>query len=178
MVPDAGKKWISVLEPVLSEFVASYEGNVNHKFWQRMVKKVQHGAGSGSYSTISGWITILYHELDKYHMPWQMMESANGPEPTSFPKVLSSAPVFWEYHGTPLDLHFHAGFLGATQDSTTRALRCCVGWAVSHDPPKAPAKRIPELEQLLNDINRSGDSSSNAKWRIRTITEELKKLQS
>lgn len=45
--------WHQVLVPVLDEFVNSYEGNVNVKFWQSCVNYI--GGGSGP-SYLTGWV--------------------------------------------------------------------------------------------------------------------------
>jgi len=177
MVPEAGKRWASFLEPVLGEFVASYQGQVNHLFWQSMVKRVQHGAGSGSYSTISGWVTLLYHSLQSHHKSWQEMSSERGPEPSDFPRVVSSAPVTWNYNGTILHLHFHAGIFGAKLDEKTEALQSVSGWVVSHDPPKEPKARIAMLEKELADLKKSGNSDYNSNWVLSSIERELEQLK-
>jgi hypothetical protein len=52
--------WMPLILPVLDEFVNSYRGNVNHGFWQSMVKLRDTGGGSGSYSFISGWVQIPF----------------------------------------------------------------------------------------------------------------------
>jgi len=177
MVPAVGKIWYSFLEPVLEEFVAAYQGKVNHIFWQSMVKRIQHGMGSGSYSTISGWVTLLYHPLSSKHKSWQEMSSRSGPEPEDFPRVVSSAPVTWDYFGTKLYLHFHAGIFGAKLDEKTQALQSVSGWVVSHDPPKEPKQRIVILEKELVELKKCGSSDYDPQWVIHSIEKELEQLK-
>ena len=43
---------------------------------------------------------------------------------------LSSAPMIWNYFGEPLQMELLAGFIGATQDPLTLAIRPKIGWAV------------------------------------------------
>lgn len=44
--------------------------------------------------------------------------------------TMSSAPFIWQYHGTPLQMQFLAGFVGSTQDPDSLAIRPTIGWAV------------------------------------------------
>ncbi|CAB9526290.1 unknown protein [Seminavis robusta] len=50
MTKEFSEYWMPVLLPLLDEFVESYKGNVNHGFWQSMVKLRDTGGGSGSHS--------------------------------------------------------------------------------------------------------------------------------
>ena len=43
---------------------------------------------------------------------------------------LNSAPMIWRYHGQDLQMQLLAGFIGATQDPETLAIRPKIGWAV------------------------------------------------
>jgi hypothetical protein len=43
---------------------------------------------------------------------------------------MSSAPMIWDYFGTSYQMELLAGFIGATQDRTTLAIRPTIGWAV------------------------------------------------
>lgn len=141
MLPDFCDKWLAHLLPVLEEFVASYRGDVNHYFWQGIYKRVQHGQGSGSFSTVSGWIQLLYPFLDsgkvnEHIKPWHdMVVAQDGPEPGDLPAtIVSSVPVVWYYYGREVKLHVHAGVFGFVQDAETLALSSVVSWAVTHDP--------------------------------------------
>eukprot|EP01123_Difflugia_compressa_P000194 TRINITY_DN102_c0_g1_i2.p1 TRINITY_DN102_c0_g1~~TRINITY_DN102_c0_g1_i2.p1 ORF type:complete len:438 (-),score=70.35 TRINITY_DN102_c0_g1_i2:315-1550(-) len=178
MISEEGERWMSYLGPVLDEFVASYQGNVNHHFWQGMVKKIRHGYGSGSYSTVSGWITLFYLSLSNHHKSWQKMISSDGPEPSEFPPVVSSAPVVWDYLGTNIPIHFHAGYYAIKQDEKTLALQSCIGWAVSHDPPNGE-KRIIALEKEIELLKKGQtDNDYSTKYAISNMEKELEKLKS
>lgn len=172
--------YAEVLVPVLDQFIDAYQGKVDHAFWQSMVKRVQHGAGSGA-TTISGWVTLLYPYLaggkNTHLRQWQHMYTHYGPDPDDFPKVVSSVPVEWDHFGEQILLHFHAGAFGYTQDPETLALSSHTGWVVSRDPPTSPEKRIAEIERQLADLAASGQNDRQAKhWRHR-LTEELAKLK-
>jgi hypothetical protein len=152
MTPTFRKLWMPFLLPVLDEFVESYRGQVNHGFWQSMVK-LRHKGGSGARSVVSGWIQILFPylgsgELNRGLHPWQEMYF-HGPKPDDIPAVISSAPVDWNYYGTTYNLHFQAGFTGCTQDPADGTLTPVMGWYVTHDPPQNPEQR---LETIKDEI--------------------------
>merc|ERR1712086_585368 len=157
MTADFATNWLTHLLPVLDQFVAAYEGKVNHGFWQSIVKLRDTGGGSGSYSFISGWIQILYPYLSSGRensrlRPWNEMYFT-GPEPEEIPAIMSSAPVDWEYYGVTHNLHFHSGFTGFTQDPADGTLSPLIGWYVTHNPPEDPSIRLQkvkdEIEALL-----------------------------
>lgn len=153
-------------------------------FWQSMVKIRQHGAGSGSFSTISGWLSILFPYLppeggwgaraDKDnsgrspHMRhWkECTQPSHGPRPEHFPSLLSSAPVRWDYFGDLKELHFHAGPIGCRIDPASGAIAPCNGWVITHDPPMEPAAKLAQLHTLRADLMKAhgGDEHAIA-WR-------------
>lgn len=156
MTTEFSNYWMPLLLPVLDEFINSYNGDVNHGFWQSMVKLRHTGGGSGSYSFLSGWIQLLFPYLASGDMaeklrPWHEMYFV-GPKMDDLPPLCSSAPVDWDYHGTKYDLNFHAGVLGYTQEKDTGALSPLLGWYVSHAPP--PPTTTPADE--ATDKNKEG----------------------
>lgn len=181
MLPSFGTRWMEALLPVLDEFVAAYRGNVNHEFWQCMVKRIER-YGSGASDSVSGWINVLYPYLDENEnrwafSAWQRLDQSNGPDPHDFPQIISSAPVEWDYNGTLIKLHFHAGVLGTVQDPETLALRPRIGWAVTHDPPMEPAERIPLLVKEIAAIRAGGDDDYRTRYWIKRAEEELQCLR-
>ncbi|CAB9500082.1 expressed unknown protein [Seminavis robusta] len=156
MTEEFSEYWMPLLLPVLDEFVESYRGNVNHGFWQSVVKLRDTGGGSGSHDFISGWIQILFPylgsgELNQRLKPWNEMYFY-GPELDSFPLLASSAPVDWEYHGTTFDIDFYAGVLGFAQDPSDGTISPLLGWYVAHSPPKSPSLQLKEAKKELNDL--------------------------
>jgi hypothetical protein len=155
MTPEFSATWMPVLLPVLNEFVASYQGRVNHGFWQSMVK-LRYRGGSGARSAVSGWLQLLYPylkggRLNQDLRPWQEMYF-RGPDPDNIPPITSSAPVDWDYHGTTYDLHFCAGFVGCTQDQVDGTVTPTMGWYVTHDPPEKPDERLAKIEKEIADL--------------------------
>lgn len=104
MMPEFSDKWMSALLPILDECVASYQGNVNHHFWQPVVKPRHMGRHmSGGHPFISGWVQLLfpYRANGKVCLGPRKWQDATlfGPKLADFPFVSSKAPVDWDYHG-------------------------------------------------------------------------------
>ncbi|RHY13237.1 hypothetical protein DYB32_010940, partial [Aphanomyces invadans] len=53
---DLTTKWMSMLTPVLDQFVAAANNKPDVEFWQRICHSVSHGSGS---CHLSGWITVF-----------------------------------------------------------------------------------------------------------------------
>ncbi|CAB9517951.1 expressed unknown protein [Seminavis robusta] len=191
MTPEFSEYWMPLLLPVLDEFVESYKGNVNHGFWQSMVKLRYTGGGSGSHTFISGWMQILFPylgsgRLTKSLKPWHEMYFY-GPELGSFPPLASSAPVDWEYHGATFDLEFFAGVIGFAQDNSNGALSPVLGWYVAHAPPKSPSLQLKEAKKELNDLMLGHKEEASAEqvdekapWyqRVSFLKDKILKLES
>jgi len=172
----------SVLLPVLDKFVETYRGNVDHYFWQNMVKKIQHGRGSGSYRTVSGWVQLLYPYLsaapNPHLKPWEEMGFQDGPRPENFPiGEVSSCPVLWDYLGTIYPIQFHAGIFGTKQDKETLAISSFSGWIVLHDAASDPAVRVQDLKNEIKALKISGSEDYTTKDCIRKYQREIDKLE-
>jgi hypothetical protein len=136
MKKDFANYWMPLLLPILDQFVESYRANVNHSFWQSMVKLRNSGGGSGSYSFISGWMQIFFPYLASGQLnvnlrPWQDMYF-NGPEPGNFPSIICTAPIEWNYHGTNHTLDLNAGINAVSQREEDGMLCPEIGWYVTH----------------------------------------------
>lgn len=149
--------WLPKLIPVLDQFVAAYQGDVHHGFWQSMVKmrhKTAHGSGESSKDYITGWLQIFYPYLKSGSLNSRMQSWEHcywsGPETDDIPAILSSAPVDWD----GLEMHFHAGITGFTQDLSDGALRPVVGWRVTHDPEKDPVIRIANYKKEIEALEK------------------------
>ena len=55
---------------------------------------------------------------------------SRGFEVKDIATTMNSTPFVWQYHGAPLQMQLLAGFVGATQDPDTLAVRPTLGWAV------------------------------------------------
>jgi hypothetical protein len=52
--------YISNLEPVLEQFIRTYNGDVDREFWDKVMNVTGASAGSGSTTYISGWALAFY----------------------------------------------------------------------------------------------------------------------
>lgn len=165
VLEELAHSWIRpVLLPILDEFVAVYQGQVNVRFWQSMCKRFKHGQGSGSYATVSGWIAGLYPYLSKERQKnmkhWDQMSGGDGPRVENIPTTLSSVPCKWNYFGAEMPLHFHAGVFAASQDESGRVWPV-LGWFVSHDIPGTQTARIEALRAQVEWCKATKESQEN-----------------
>jgi hypothetical protein len=139
--------WVEPLLPILEQFVAAAEGNVDEPFWNS-IYKWQGSDGSGS-AYVSGWITKLFPYLDNPEAkfarlfgekssapllkrnPWLSDSlSHHGPGRDEFPSLPAKAPFLWNYLGKKYEMAFVGGLMGIAQDSSTLCLRPEIGWAI------------------------------------------------
>lgn len=145
MLPKYKKYWMPALLPVLDKFVESYRGQVDHGFWQSMVKLRHNGHDSGSSEFISGWIQIFFPYLGGSDTTTAMRQwnemYFSGPEMDEFPPIASFAPVDWHFFGRKFKLEFHAGITGARQDPETGCVSPVTGWYVTHKSVRSRLKK-------------------------------------
>jgi hypothetical protein len=151
--------WVESLQPIVEQFVAAAEGNVDRQFWES-IYKWQGPKGSGS-PWVSGWILKLFPYLDNpeakcarlfgrasaepplQRNPWlSAPPSEDGPGRDDFPSLPAKAPFRWHYYGTTYEMEFVAGLMGIAQDPSTLCLRPEIAWAVraatASEPVAAP----------------------------------------
>ena len=125
--------WIDALKPILDQFVAAASGHVDKKFWSTMYKWI--GESGGPY--ITGWIVTLFPYLDDnrngYLTSWNNEHIFEGVTTESIPSGVAATPFIWEYLGTEIPMHFYAGFMGASQNSSILAIRPEISWTVCDD---------------------------------------------
>ena len=93
--------WAALLQPVLSQFVAAFDGESDIAFWKRIVN-VQEYCGGG---TVEGWIALFGAWTDKGHWTGPKLPAAPGTDLAQ-----------WAATATPcmLDLnHIPVGFCDA-----------------------------------------------------------------
>ena len=142
--------WIDPLKPILDQFVAAVEGQVDKSFWSSIYKEEVIGSGS---PYISGWNVTLFPYIDiqrnrwlKYS--WQDWKSRMterqfdfGATTGSLPPGVTTTSFVWHYHGQDFKMHFYAGFIGASQDPITLRLHPEIGWAVVDDKELEKVKK-------------------------------------
>jgi len=113
--------WVSVLEPIIQEFISASKGNANVSFWQNIYK--ENGASGGPY--ISGWITAFFPYLKDYKtdgftnrndFKWASPANKNNPfgglTTSSLPIGMARVPFKWLYYTTEYKMELAAGFAG------------------------------------------------------------------
>ncbi|CAG8472181.1 13729_t:CDS:1 [Acaulospora colombiana] len=117
--------WLEKLEPVIAQFVATYRGNVDEKFWSMVMTQVPYGSGSLT-DAWDGWIAALFPSYSKAVVP------------SSLPQGLIHVPFKLKIENIDYDLQFGAGFLGARQDQINGeyVVSPVIGWYIIDDPNK------------------------------------------
>lgn len=141
--------WISVLGPIVDQFVMASKGVVDTHFWQSIYKL--EALSGGLYTT--GWLNAFFPYLQDQKTGRASRENSwlveggqrlqdqlsaridnnwwgNGPTMNDFPGGLARTPFQWICLETSFSMEFLGGFVGVRQDSSTLALRPEIGWAV------------------------------------------------
>jgi len=150
------QSWREQLQGILFEFVAAFDGNINHDFWNG-IYKWNGPQGSGEEAYITGWLTMLFPYLEtgeRNPAVWQPANKAaagcgslgrrrglnvagGGPLPrTDLADIrasLTATPVTHCIFGQEYKRMFVAGVLGVQQCSDSYALEPIVGWAVTEE---------------------------------------------
>ncbi|XP_064400332.1 uncharacterized protein LOC135346585 [Halichondria panicea] len=160
--------WVEALIPILEQFIAAASGSVDREFWCKIYH--QYGGGvykPGPF--VTGWILTFFPYLNgnkrnEFLTLWQEEDPTQTgqvpavPSPPrgvnadrfkglahyQFPPGIASAPFTWQNGIDPssevFPMHFYAGFMTISQDSTTMAVRPEIGWAVADDQNYEDAK--------------------------------------
>jgi predicted Zn-ribbon and HTH transcriptional regulator len=133
--------WVNELIPILDEFVAASEGHSNQKFWQSIYR--WSGICGGPY--ITGWAIKFFPYINKAQNQTALGRSFiyHGIEVDSLPEGYKCAEFNWKYFSQKYPMLVIGGFLAISQDSTTKALRPLITWAV------AEQKRIKNNENCI-----------------------------
>ena len=140
------KWWTDDVRQITAEFVAAAQGNPNTEFWKAIYK--QNDESGGPYTT--GWLVRLLPYLTNsgFHAACrtdvrnsflgQPLTKKPGPldgiTDSQLPSSASQVPFVWNYLGNNFDYQFVAGVLTVEQDSSSRAVRPRIGWAVRQAP--------------------------------------------
>ncbi len=174
-LPELAKVWAPALESVYERILATFEGQVDVKFWQSFCKRGGK-LGSGGCTWLNGWFNVFlpygmkspnhccrpYDAKDRFvqtglkedwfGMDRKVPSDAQGLEMCEIPTGLSVAPVEWEYLGNSIPLQFKAGFIGVTQDPETRYISTEVGWMVVEAPTVKEQPVEEDLVSLLKEF--------------------------
>ena len=127
--------WKLKLHNILDHFIEVYDDVNDKKFWNSIY--LFHGAegGSGSVTTVSGWISDLFLYIDNkkidYSIEPSFKESLCKYEPCDFPYGMITTPFIWNYFGKLLKMKFVSGLIGVRlADETTASIIPEMGWMV------------------------------------------------
>ncbi|MBR3669423.1 MAG: DUF4419 domain-containing protein [Fibrobacter sp.] len=66
--------WAEQIDPILNEFILTFDKKFNMEFWRGIYKYIPPGHGSGTVPHINGWITKFFPYIDKIGQERMMME--------------------------------------------------------------------------------------------------------
>jgi hypothetical protein len=141
--------WLTPLQPILQEFVATARGHVRRAFWESIYKFDNFSGGAA----ITGWIAAFFPYFKDGQgnptqvNPWLAEGGAKlklllagewdekqfdlgGPSPGVFPSGMARAPFVWSYLDQRFDMEFLGGFGGVAQDAETLTLKPEICWAI------------------------------------------------
>ena len=130
-------EWTQTLEPILSEFIKTAEGNPNQRFWQEMVKKQRvdefasvRPCSADKPTELDGWILKFFPTEDGYTLDRVPYTKSM---PAEFVRVEFKYRVIDPITGatlseTPMELM--SGFVGALDDEKNNMLTPQIGWLV------------------------------------------------
>lgn len=157
--------WMKDLAPILQEFTAAAKGHVNQRFWEDIFKIDYIDVVCGEEPSMTGWIVKFFPYLPGHKaevdeiagrnpligvdMETFFQKGRRGTKVYNGPKIaggdfatgLSKAEFLLNDNGQLYKMEFSAGFIGISQDHTTKALRPEMGWAVidTNQPPSQEA---------------------------------------
>ncbi|RHZ76583.1 hypothetical protein Glove_196g33 [Diversispora epigaea] len=133
-IRDLGLKlgfWLDRLEPVIAQFVSTYKGDVDEKFWNMAVFNVPYGCGGFQKEPQwNGWIGALF----PYNASGERI-TENKIVPDEMPSGLVQVPFNLIPRKGALKLSFVAGFFGARQDKVNKeyVVSPVIGWYIADE---------------------------------------------
>jgi hypothetical protein len=125
-------QWVSVLLPVLKEFVNTCQGQVNEDFWQRICTSQRRG--SGSQQSLRGWFLVFsaFDEDGKYLLnPSQVIRETGvygSIDDDEIPDCSVSVNATVDDHGHQYRVVFFGGVLLTRFDGQKNSVSPQVGW--------------------------------------------------
>ncbi len=126
------KWWANALNPVLDEFVNTFDGKINLKHWKNIYKRFKpEGCGNPRFN---GWISrFLPYTKDDRSDEEKYVKHTNWAEQLDFyniPKGITFVDVQWNYLGEKIPLKLYTGFIGIQVDTTANYLKAARGYAL------------------------------------------------
>jgi len=129
--------WKQILTPIIDEFISSYQGNVNEKFWQSCSKEIAYGSGS---TAVTGWIaafTPFYKGKWRINTPNDILQSGKYGMLDTGDFVTGTTvevPLKINDNGHIYDAFFYAGGMVNTYDIETNMIRPSFDFAMFKMP--------------------------------------------
>lgn len=139
--------YTSKLIPIINEFIAAVEGNVNTEFWQNMVKSKDKGSGTTEYH---GWIKYFFAYDDEN----RRLNNTNTSHVTTdaLTSGISSVPFVWKYFGRPINMTLYAGF-AAIGVNERGEIHPVIAWAIQDMDASKTNYKVP---RVLSDCVNKG----------------------
>ena len=124
-------EWLKDLNIIIGNIIATYDGNIDEKFFDSIYK---FESGSGG-SLVSGWVCDLfpYMMVDKKLVPKVLKKSWRGDiglDTSHFPPSVCSVPFTWLYYGEKYEMNFYAGFVGIKEEDGS--IRACKNYFIGY----------------------------------------------
>ncbi|CAG8575180.1 4964_t:CDS:2, partial [Gigaspora rosea] len=124
--------WFNRLEPVITQFIETYKGNVDENFWNMVITQVPQigpsdGEVIGTLPAWDGWISAFFpYSKSGSDMPKSI-------KPFDIPSGLVYVPVELKILDSNFKINVAAGFLGARQDKIDDEyiVSPVIGWYIS-----------------------------------------------
>jgi hypothetical protein len=133
LLPFQCEDWIRNLLTALNSFCLAFKGSADPSIWTNLYK-IEGPRGSGG-TTISGWVNVFFPYLNDWSSPGEftrpnLIQSSHAPD--QYPLGITSTPFIWDYLNTIIPMQFLAGFVGTTQDPTSKTVRPVQGWGIAN----------------------------------------------
>ncbi len=146
--------WLESLIPVLEQFVAASEDNIDSEFWKSFFKL--DGGSGGPY--INGYINQFFPYVKGGYKEENTLvknryinakSSGWGLTTSMFPSGIASVPFIWLYFEEKFPMGFVSGFIG--MERTDKNIKPNIGWGVLHRVAKEEAfkKECERFEENL-----------------------------
>lgn len=119
--------WFNDLEVIINEFINTYQGNVNQKFWSNIMD-IENEWGSGVTSYISGWITKFF--------PYSGNKKRQFKEKHNFQSIPRGMSIVEFEDNLGNQMQYVSGFQGICVDLDTCSISPNIVWYVCKNTEK------------------------------------------
>lgn len=154
------EEWVTVLKPILKNFVDAFEGNVDKSFWCNILTTKSI---SGGPLRITGWVKDFFPYVlndrkrfvkneylgkeHKYNNPYSRDSESErqkyyeyhykwkstGLKIAQFSSGIQKTPFVWEYYNRKNKMIFYSGFIGVCYYHDTHMLVPKIGYLIGRD---------------------------------------------